>query len=226
MEEMENIPEPDDNDSDPREPVYIKKLHKSEYNKIVFGVCGGMGKYFSIDPLFFRLIFLFGILLGGWGVIIYLVFALVLKKEELSDIPEETEKEEIRRSNSVAVVAGMLLLLGLYELLDNYGYFSVLYLLGVPPGYIISLIIGAILFFILAAKESAAADKAAPERLIRESRKALFGGVCSGFADYLGISANTVRIIFILISFLTLGIPVILYFVFMARVPRRENEEV
>ena len=36
----------------------MKKLKKSQ-NSILFGVCGGLGEYFEIDPIVFRLAFFF-----------------------------------------------------------------------------------------------------------------------------------------------------------------------
>jgi len=50
----------------------MKKLYRSEDDKILGGVCGGLGEYFDIDPTIVRLIF---VLLGlqGSGVILYIV---------------------------------------------------------------------------------------------------------------------------------------------------------
>lgn len=46
-----------------------KKLYRSRQNRMVFGLCGGMGKYFGINPLAFRLIFLF----TGTGIMAYFI---------------------------------------------------------------------------------------------------------------------------------------------------------
>ncbi len=59
-----------------------KKLTKSVENKIIFGVCGGLGEYFQIDPIFFRLAFIFLVFMGGGGILLYLLFALLMPKEE------------------------------------------------------------------------------------------------------------------------------------------------
>jgi len=32
-----------------------KKLHRSSVNRMLFGVCGGIGEYFNIDPTIIRL---------------------------------------------------------------------------------------------------------------------------------------------------------------------------
>ncbi len=54
-----------------------KKLQRSADKKI-FGVCGGLGNYFDIDPTVVRLIFLFALIVFGTGFLLYLVLALVM----------------------------------------------------------------------------------------------------------------------------------------------------
>lgn len=55
-----------------------KQLIKSQENKIIFGVCGGLGEYFEVDPILFRLAFIILTFAGGGGILIYLVFALFM----------------------------------------------------------------------------------------------------------------------------------------------------
>ncbi len=54
-----------------------KRLFKSRTNRVFFGVCGGLGEYFNIDPTIIRLLF---ILLGctTTGIIIYIIAAIVV----------------------------------------------------------------------------------------------------------------------------------------------------
>jgi phage shock protein C len=35
----------------------IKRLYRSRKDKVIAGVCGGIGEYFSIDPVWVRIIF-------------------------------------------------------------------------------------------------------------------------------------------------------------------------
>jgi phage shock protein C len=62
-----------------------KRLYRSRTDKVLFGVCGGLAKYFNIDPVIVRLAFVILGLLNGIGVIVYIVMALV--------VPEEPETE-------------------------------------------------------------------------------------------------------------------------------------
>jgi phage shock protein C len=37
----------------------MRKLYRSSTNRLIAGVCGGLGEYFKIDPILFRILFLF-----------------------------------------------------------------------------------------------------------------------------------------------------------------------
>ena len=58
-----------------------KKLYKSETDKKICGVCGGIAKYFSIDATLVRLALVVFCLLGGSGILAYIIFALVMPEE-------------------------------------------------------------------------------------------------------------------------------------------------
>ena len=51
-------------------------------DKKIFGVCGGLGDYFSLDPTLIRAIFLIALLLFGSGLMIYLILAIVMPEEK------------------------------------------------------------------------------------------------------------------------------------------------
>ncbi len=56
----------------------VKRLVRSERNKVVGGVCGGLGEYLDIDPTIIRLVFVVFTLAGGSGVLVYLILWLVM----------------------------------------------------------------------------------------------------------------------------------------------------
>ena len=57
-----------------------KKLYRSSTIYKLAGVCGGIGEYFNIDPTLSRLgWFLFSVM-GGAGVLAYIIAALVMPK--------------------------------------------------------------------------------------------------------------------------------------------------
>ena len=58
-----------------------KKLYKSNTNKVLDGVCGGIGEYFNIDPTLVRLAWVVFCALGGSGVLAYLIMALIIPRQ-------------------------------------------------------------------------------------------------------------------------------------------------
>jgi phage shock protein C len=61
----------------------MKKLYRSNTNRKLCGVCGGLAEHFDIDPTIIRLIFIFLTLFGGGGLLIYLICALVIPKSPI-----------------------------------------------------------------------------------------------------------------------------------------------
>lgn len=57
-----------------------KKLYKSNINKKLDGVCGGIGEYFDIDPTLVRLGLVLFCLLGGSGILAYIVAMIVIPR--------------------------------------------------------------------------------------------------------------------------------------------------
>ncbi len=59
------------------------KLTKSRSDRVLLGVCGGLGKYLGIDSVMIRIVFILGAIFTGsilfW---IYLLFGIVLPVEE------------------------------------------------------------------------------------------------------------------------------------------------
>ena len=55
-----------------------KKLYKSNSNKMISGVCGGIAEYFNVDPTFVRLAWVLCLLVGGSGLVAYIVCAIVI----------------------------------------------------------------------------------------------------------------------------------------------------
>ncbi len=60
----------------------VKKLRRSRRNRIVAGVCGGLGEFFGLNPNWFRWAFLIALIPGGVpGLLAYLVLWVIVPKE-------------------------------------------------------------------------------------------------------------------------------------------------
>ena len=54
-----------------------RKLYRSNTDRMLCGVCGGIGEYFNIDPTLIRLLFvLFGC--TGGGILAYIIAAVII----------------------------------------------------------------------------------------------------------------------------------------------------
>lgn len=61
-----------------------KKLYRIRQGKIFAGVCGGIAKYFDVDPKIVRLLCVAVIAAYGSGVLIYIIFAVFVPQESKS----------------------------------------------------------------------------------------------------------------------------------------------
>lgn len=59
----------------------MKRLYKSNKNKMFCGVCGGIAEYLNIDPSAVRVLWVLFACLGGAGILAYLIIAVILPDE-------------------------------------------------------------------------------------------------------------------------------------------------
>ena len=111
------------------------RLMRSENEKMLAGVCGGLAIYLGVDPVLVRLAFLLLIFTGGIGLLLYFVLMIVMPSEvdagqgeayekNLDEFgePVQTVAGQIRQHPKGPVIAaGLLILLGIYLLLGNLG---------------------------------------------------------------------------------------------------------
>ncbi len=62
-----------------------KRLYRSRDERMIWGVCGGLGKYFDVDPTLVRVITLLTLFLGGGGILIYVILAIIVPLEPRGD---------------------------------------------------------------------------------------------------------------------------------------------
>ena len=73
-----------------------KRLYRSRSDRMISGVCAGLGEYLGIDPTVVRLLFLLGLFAGGSTVPVYIVMMIIVPEEPLpaSDSVVEAEDKE------------------------------------------------------------------------------------------------------------------------------------
>jgi len=85
-----------------------RRLLRSRSNRVIGGVCGGLGRYFNVDPIMFRIGAIALALVGGAGLLLYLA-ALLLIPRESADAPAQPPIEGRNRTLTIVVVGLVLL---------------------------------------------------------------------------------------------------------------------
>ena len=58
-----------------------RKLYRSRNERMLAGVCGGIGEYFNVDPTLIRVLFVVLGLIGAGGLLLYIILAIVVPLE-------------------------------------------------------------------------------------------------------------------------------------------------
>lgn len=65
-----------------------KKLYRSQSDRWLGGVCGGLGVYVGIDPTLIRVLFVLLVIFGGGGGLLYILLWIFIPQEPMStDLP-------------------------------------------------------------------------------------------------------------------------------------------
>lgn len=93
-----------------------KKIYRSQTNRRISGVCGGLGEYFNIDPNIIRLFWLLvSISTGGGGILAYIVCTIIIPEDDDSVIYYEDDDQSTFKNSTIfiglaLVVIGSILL--------------------------------------------------------------------------------------------------------------------
>ena len=80
-----------------------KRLYRSRSDRIISGVCGGLAKYFDIDPTIVRIIAVLSVFVSGLGILAYIIMAIVVPLEDSKvTTPKETVQENVEDMKETA----------------------------------------------------------------------------------------------------------------------------
>ena len=74
-----------------------KKIYRSESDRRIAGVCGGIGEYFDVDSTLIRLAFVFFVLAAGTGLLAYVIAAIIMPNE--SDVEMVIKKDSKKKKS-------------------------------------------------------------------------------------------------------------------------------
>ena len=109
------------------------RLYRSTTDKVIGGVCGGLGDYLNIDPVIVRIAFVLLAVFGGSGVLVYIILWIVIPEQkyfigteinESGDAKAETDSivdpvASNRKKNSSLIAGIALIAFGLLFLADR-----------------------------------------------------------------------------------------------------------
>jgi len=215
----------------------MKRLYKSRTDRVIAGVCGGVGEYFNIDPVLVRIVWVLLSVLGGSGILAYIIGIVIIPEAPESAVEEaEVKKSRTRRTSSQTVWGIILITIGLIVLLnqfDVFRYFSsrFWYISWSVIFPIFLVILGAIILFRRRAQK-AEEDKTAEaeptesehgtNRLYRLRNERKLAGVCAGLAYYLNIDPTIVRLLWVIGVFATGGVAILLYIIMAVVLPESD----
>ena len=83
------------------------RLYRSRSDRMIWGVCGGLAKYFDIDPVIVRIIAVLLVFASGAGILAYIILAIVipLESSEVTE-PKDVIKENVEEMKETASQLG------------------------------------------------------------------------------------------------------------------------
>ena len=205
------------------EGMIRKRLYRSRVNRMIAGVCGGVGEYLGVDPTVVRVIWALSIFLGGTGILLYIVAVVVMP----TNPDQVTSGERVERSGNIWAWA--LVVVGAMLLAHNLDIMPFFYWWGASSWKLIAalllIILGvSFLFPHLRQTASAGTSQAEPREGIRPRLHRSIGdrkifGVCGGLSEYFDVDSSLVRLVFVFITLASLGFGLLLYVILALVVP-------
>jgi phage shock protein C len=98
-----------------------RQLRRSKENRVIGGVCGGLGRYFGIDPILFRIGFLALLIPGGFGLLLYIISWIAIPEfRTVQDESHDSLRTPVSQRVSGMLVGGALVLIGLMILMQRF----------------------------------------------------------------------------------------------------------
>jgi phage shock protein PspC (stress-responsive transcriptional regulator) len=102
--------------TDSRSEVTERRLYRSNSNKVIAGVCGGLGEYFNVDAVWFRLGFVLLAIGGGSGILAYVLMWLIVQPAPDGYVGTSTHRGSI---GAAAIVGIVLMIVGTVALVNT-----------------------------------------------------------------------------------------------------------
>jgi phage shock protein C len=220
-----------------------KRLYKSRRYRVIDGVCGGIAEYFDVDPTIVRLLWVLLTLLGGSGIILYIIAMIVMptnpelqyqQPADASSTPASTKRSDMRRFWGI-----LLILIGAMIFMTNLGWFAAFDWWEVSWEIVFPIILILVGVWIMYAKTKKTEEPSSTttgdivmdttqttQPRMKELRRSVTDrklfGVCGGIAKYFDVDPTIVRILYIVLSIGSLGWGLLLYIILTIIMPEEK----
>jgi phage shock protein C len=107
----------------PQTVTEVRRVRRSRQDRVIGGVCGGLGRYLQVDPVLLRIAAVALALSGGLGVLAYII-AWIAIPEETGTEPVVVERSDNRHGVALVVGAALVALGGLLLVQQMIPWFS------------------------------------------------------------------------------------------------------
>lgn len=199
----------------------MQRITRSQSDRLLTGVCGGVADYFSIDPTVVRLIWIFFTLFGGSGLLAYIIATLLIPD---SNSQERYFKLDSLKSNPFWGVLFIFSGLILFLQYDDIFYLFWASFWGNFINISIAFVLLGISIYLLYNRQSQIKSinknvLANPLHLSIDDKK--LAGVCGGLGESLVIDPNIVRVLWVFGTFMSIGVGVLLYIILALILPEQ-----
>jgi phage shock protein PspC (stress-responsive transcriptional regulator) len=220
-----------------------RRLYRSQRQKVIAGICGGVAEYFNVDVVIVRVLWILFTLMGGAGILAYILcWIIVPPRENASDDPSP-------RDSSGLIIGVILLVIGLAALFGwaSWGFYwlPMGFHWTVFPFFTIVLALGLLIGWVLSrssqaspppgslsktnssVRNSSQTDREnnhqweSPKRAYRSRNLRVIAGVCGGLGQYFNLDPTIVRILWILFALASMGLAVLLYIILIFVLPEK-----
>jgi phage shock protein C len=225
-----------------------QRLYRSQTNKVIAGVCGGLSEYLNVDATVVRLVWILITLFGGAGIFAYIAAWLIIptapaKPNEMLQ-PKQSDFTAARIFGILFIGAGVVILLDNLDILSFHHWWNVSWEF-VFPG----LLIMAGVYFLTkknknddpsSSNEQNSGDnkttneddmktnKSQSKTEVKQFRRSLTDkkifGICGGAGEYFGIDPTIVRVVYALFTVLSAGTGILFYLLMFLIIPEEKPQ--
>lgn len=201
----------------------MRRLYRSQSDRVLGGVCGGIAEYFQVDSTLIRLIWIFFTLFGGSGILAYFLALLIVPDEIHQDRFEVFTRHDFIADRKVGWGI-FLVLVGLILFFMHSDLLGMLWTKFWHSG--VNVFLGIVIIgwgaYILYTRRKELTDlweqgQRIPLHLSQRDRR--IAGVCGGFGETLHIDSTIVRFFWVYGTLMSAGAGVLLYLLLMLILP-------